>query len=49
MAFTLLVNGIEHNVDVAPEETLLSVLRNNLNLLERSTGAGKGSVVPAPC
>ncbi len=42
MAFTLLVNGIEHNVDVAPEETLLSVLRNNLELTGTKYGCGEG-------
>ena len=41
MAFTLLVNGSEHHVEAAPEDTLLSVLRDRLELTARSTAAAK--------
>jgi aerobic-type carbon monoxide dehydrogenase small subunit (CoxS/CutS family) len=44
MVFTLLVNGTEHRVDVAPEETLLNVLRNNLELTGTKYDCGRGSV-----
>jgi len=42
MAFTLLVNGTEHKIDAAPEETLLNVLRNNLELTGTKYGCGEG-------
>jgi isoquinoline 1-oxidoreductase subunit alpha len=42
MALTLLVNGKEHNVDAAPEETLLYVLRERLDLTGTKYGCGEG-------
>jgi aerobic-type carbon monoxide dehydrogenase small subunit (CoxS/CutS family) len=42
MPFTLLVNGSEHHVDAAPEETLLSVLRDQLQLTGTKYGCGEG-------
>src|SRR5215467_10777595 len=42
MALTLLVNGKEHNVDAAPEETLLYVLRERLELTGTKYGCGEG-------
>lgn len=42
MPFTLLVNGIEHHVEAAPEETLLSVLRDRLELTGTKYGCGEG-------
>src|SRR5215831_8639222 len=42
MALTLLVNGREHTVEVAPEETLLAVLRERLELTGTKYGCGEG-------
>ena len=42
MALTLLVNGKEHNLDIAPEETLLYVLRDRLELTGTKYGCGEG-------
>lgn len=42
MAFTLLVNGTEHQVDVAPEKPLLYVLRDDLGLTGTKYGCGEG-------
>jgi aerobic-type carbon monoxide dehydrogenase small subunit (CoxS/CutS family) len=42
MALTLLVNGREHHVDAAPEETLLSVIRDRLQLTGTKYGCGEG-------
>jgi xanthine dehydrogenase YagT iron-sulfur-binding subunit len=40
---TLLVNGREHRVDVAPSATLLEVLRENLSLTGTKRGCDMGS------
>jgi len=42
MPFTLLVNGTERKVEAAPEESLLYVLRDNLNLTGTKYGCGEG-------
>ena len=42
MAFTLLVNGTEHRMESSPEQTLLCVLRNDLNLTGTKYGCGEG-------
>jgi aerobic-type carbon monoxide dehydrogenase small subunit (CoxS/CutS family) len=42
MSFTLLVNGVEHRVDVPRDESLLSVLRNRLDLTGTKYGCGEG-------
>jgi len=42
MALTLLVNGKEYTADVAPEETLLNVLRDRLELTGTKYGCGEG-------
>jgi aerobic-type carbon monoxide dehydrogenase small subunit (CoxS/CutS family) len=42
MAFTLLVNGAERSVDVSPENTLLNVLREKLELTGTKYGCGEG-------
>src|SRR6266568_2023829 len=42
MGFTLLVNGAERSVDVSPENTLLSVLREKLNLTGTKYSCGEG-------
>jgi len=42
MALTLLVNGKEQTVEVAPEETLLNVLRDRLELTGTKYGCGEG-------
>ncbi len=42
MSFTLLVNGDEHTVDVPADQSLLSVLRDNLNLTGTKYGCGEG-------
>ena len=42
MAFTLLVNGAERSVDVSAENTLLSVLREKLELTGTKYGCGEG-------
>jgi|SRR5579883_3265740 len=39
---TLIVNGSQHHVDISPEETLLSVLRNRLGLTGTKYGCGEG-------
>ncbi|HEV3315420.1 MAG TPA: (2Fe-2S)-binding protein [Candidatus Angelobacter sp.] len=39
---TLLVNGNERKIDAAPEESLLSVLRNRLDLTGTKYGCGEG-------
>lgn len=41
-AMTLLVNGSPRQVDAAPDETLLSVLRNRLGLTGTKYGCGEG-------
>lgn len=38
----LYVNGARHNVDASPEETLLSALRNRLDLTGTKYGCGEG-------
>ena len=42
MAVTLLVNGAKQVVDVAPTDTLLSVLRDHLDLTGTKYGCGEG-------
>jgi aerobic-type carbon monoxide dehydrogenase small subunit (CoxS/CutS family) len=42
MALTLFVNGVEHTVDVASEQKLLYVLRENLGLTGSKYGCGEG-------
>jgi aerobic-type carbon monoxide dehydrogenase small subunit (CoxS/CutS family) len=42
MPFSLLVNGAEHRIDVSPDESLLSVLRNRLDLTGTKYGCGEG-------
>ncbi len=42
MSFTLLVNGAEHKVDVPSDQSLLSVLRDNLSLTGTKYGCGEG-------
>ncbi len=42
MCFTLFVNGAEHKVDVPDTQSLLSVLRDNLNLTGTKYGCGEG-------
>jgi len=42
MAFTLLVNGSEHHVEVQPEKPLLYVLRDDLGLTGAKYGCGEG-------
>jgi aerobic-type carbon monoxide dehydrogenase small subunit (CoxS/CutS family) len=42
MSFTLLVNGDEHTVNVPADQSLLSVLRDNLNLTGTKYGCGEG-------
>jgi nicotinate dehydrogenase subunit A len=42
MPFILLVNGTEHRVESAHGETLLSILRNDLNLTGTKYGCGEG-------
>lgn len=42
MAITLLVNGKPHQLDVPPDQSLLSVLRNNLDLTGTKYGCGEG-------
>ena len=42
MPFSLLVNGAEHLIDVPPDESLLSVLRNRLDLTGTKSGCGEG-------
>ena len=42
MPFSLLVNGAEHRIEVPPDESLLSVLRNRLDLTGTKYGCGEG-------
>src|SRR5437763_247841 len=42
MRIALRVNGSAHQVDVAPAQTLLSVLRDNLDLTGTKYGCGEG-------
>lgn len=42
MAFTLMVNGSEHQVDVPPEKPLLYTLRDDLALAGAKYGCGEG-------
>ena len=42
MKITIHVNGTSHEVDVAPAQTLLSVLRDNLDLTGTKYGCGEG-------
>ena len=42
MKITIRVNGTSHDVDVAPAQTLLSVLRDNLDLTGTKYGCGEG-------
>ena len=42
MRITLRVNGAPHQVDVAPAQMLLSVLRDNLELTGTKYGCGEG-------
>jgi isoquinoline 1-oxidoreductase subunit alpha len=42
LAFILLVNGSAHRVEAAPDETLLSVLRDRLELTGTKYGCGEG-------
>ncbi len=42
MSFTLLINGAEHKVDVPSDQSLLSVLRDRLNLTGTKYGCGEG-------
>jgi aerobic-type carbon monoxide dehydrogenase small subunit (CoxS/CutS family) len=42
MPFTLLVNGSEHHVEAAAEESLLTVLRDRLELTGTKYGCGEG-------
>jgi carbon-monoxide dehydrogenase small subunit len=42
IAVTLAVNGAEHKLRIAPEETLLAVLRERLHLTGAKEGCGKG-------
>jgi aerobic-type carbon monoxide dehydrogenase small subunit (CoxS/CutS family) len=42
MALTLLVNGKEHQAEIAPEATLLNVLRDQLGLTGAKYGCGEG-------
>ena len=41
-AVSLLINGIEHRVDVPPTENLLTVLREELDLTGSKYGCGEG-------
>jgi isoquinoline 1-oxidoreductase subunit alpha len=42
MPLTLLVNGAEHRIRASPGQTLLSALRNDLNLTGTKYGCGEG-------
>jgi aerobic-type carbon monoxide dehydrogenase small subunit (CoxS/CutS family) len=42
MALTLRVNGVEHQIDVAPDQKLLYVLREQLGLTGTKYGCGEG-------
>ena len=42
MPYALLVNGAEHQLDLPPDRTLLSVLRNELDMTGTKYGCGEG-------
>ena len=42
MPYTLVVNGVEHRLDVPSDQSLLSTLRNNLDLTGTKYGCGEG-------
>jgi len=42
MSISLLVNGVRHEVAPSPDQPLLSVLRDNLNLTGAKYGCGEG-------
>jgi aerobic-type carbon monoxide dehydrogenase small subunit (CoxS/CutS family) len=42
MSFTLLVNEVKHEIEVPSDQSLLSVLRDNLNLTGTKYGCGEG-------
>jgi nicotinate dehydrogenase subunit A len=42
MAFSLLVNGVERIAEVSPDESLLNVLRDHLELTGTKYGCGEG-------
>src|ERR1700733_9466592 len=42
MPYVLLVNGAEHRLDLPPDRTLLSVLRNELDMTGTKYGCGEG-------
>ena len=42
MAFSLLVNGVERIAEVSPDESLLNVLRDHLELTGTKNGCGEG-------
>jgi isoquinoline 1-oxidoreductase subunit alpha len=42
MAITLVVNGAEHRVEAPPDQSLLSVLREQLDLTGTKYGCGEG-------
>src|SRR5919205_654060 len=42
MAIHLIVNGKDHQLDVPPDQTLLSVIRDNLELTGTKYGCGEG-------
>ena len=45
----LLVNGTRRRVEVDAERSLLSVLRDDLDLTGANTAAARASAAPAPC
>src|SRR5579884_830542 len=42
MAIILVVNGTSHTLDVPPDQTLLSTIRDNLDLTGTKYGCGEG-------
>ena len=42
MAIHLIVNGKDHQIDAPPDQTLLSVIRDNLELTGTQYGCGEG-------
>ncbi len=42
MPISLLVNGVRHEIDAPPDQSLLDVLRENLNLTGTKYGCGEG-------
>ena len=42
MAIHLIVNGKDHQIDAPPDQTLLSVIRDNLELTGTKYGCGEG-------